>query len=101
MKEGTELHPIRHWNKWAVIGYLVIILLTNFLINLTLLKAKSQPMVKNVKLLKKYLMKLTITIVYPENSFKFHVLSNISKEIRSILGNYIDKYQDKSLRIRW
>jgi transposase len=101
MKEGTELHPIRHWSKWAVIGYLVIILLTNFLINLTLLKAKSQPMIKNVKLLKKYLMKLTVTIVYPENSFKFHVVSNISKEIRSILGNYIDKYQDKSLKIRW
>jgi transposase len=37
MKEGTELHPIRHWTKWAVKGYLVIIFLTNFLVNLTLL----------------------------------------------------------------
>ncbi len=53
MKEGTELHPIRHWTKWAVIGYFVIIFLTNFLVNLTLLKAKGQAMVKNVKLLKK------------------------------------------------
>ena len=101
MKEGTELHPIRHWSKWAVIGYLVIIFLTNFLINLTLLKATCQPMVKNVKLLKKYLMKLTLTIVYPQNGFKFHIISNISEEIRSILGDYIDKYQDKSLRTRW
>ena len=36
MKEGTELRPIRHWSKWAIIGYLVIVFLTNCLINLTL-----------------------------------------------------------------
>jgi transposase len=101
MKEGTELHPIRHWNDWAVIGYLLIVFLTNFLINLTLLKSEGQALVKNVKLLKKYLMKLTVTIVYPPNGFRFHVISNISEEIRSILGNYIYKYRDKSLILRW
>ncbi len=101
MKEGTELHPIRHWTKWAVIGYLVIIFLTNFLVNLTLLKAKSQAMVKNVKLLKKYLMKLTLTVVYPQNGFRFSIVSNVSDEIRSLLGDYIDKYRDKSLDLRW
>ena len=101
MKEGTELHPVRHWSKWSVIGYLVIIFLTNFLINLTLLQSKGQALVKNVKLLKKYLMKLTVTIVYPPNGFRFHVLSNISDEIRSILSNYVDKYRDKSLNNRW
>ena len=101
MKEGTELHPIRHWSKWAVIGYLVIIFLTNFLINLTLLKAKGQAMVKNVKILKKYLMKLTLTIVYPPNGFRFSIISNVSDEIRSLLGDYIDKYRDKSLDLRW
>ena len=58
-------------------------------------------MVRNVKLLKKYLMNLTVTIVYPPNGFRFHVISNISDEIRSILGNYIDKYKDKSLGLRW
>jgi transposase len=101
MKEGTELHPIRHWNDWAVIGYLLVIFLTNFLINLTLLQSKGQALVKNVKLLKKYLMRLTVTIVYPPNGFRFHVISNISEEIRSILGNYIDKYRDNSLSNRW
>jgi len=101
MKEGTELHPIRHWTKWAVIGYLVIIFLTNFLINLTLLKAKGQALVKNVKLLKKYLMKLSLTVVYPPNGFKFSVISNISDEIRSLLGDYTDRYRDKSLALRW
>ena len=101
MKEGTELHPVRHWSKWSVIGYLLIIFLTNFLINLTLLKANGQALVKNVKLLKKYLMKLTVTVVYPPNGFRFHVISNISEEIQSILGNYIDKYRDRTLELRW
>jgi transposase len=101
MKEGTELHPIRHWSKWSVIGYLMVIFLTNFLIYLTLLKSEGQALVKNVKLLKKYLDKLTVTIVYPPKGFKFHLLSNISEEIRSILGDYIQKYRDKSLDLRW
>ena len=100
MKEGTELRPIRHWSKWAVIGYLVIVFLTNCLINLTLFLSKN-PLVKNVKLLKKYLNNLTLTVVYPKNRFRFTVLANVSEEIRSILGDWIDKYKDKSLELRW
>lgn len=100
MKEGTELRPIRHWSKWAIIGYLVTVFLTNCLINLTLFLA-NKPVVKNVKLLKKYLNNLTLTIVYPKNRFRFSVLSNISEEIESILGDWIDKYRDKSLELRW
>lgn len=101
MKEGTELRPMHHWSKWAVIGYVVLVFLTNFLVNLTLLKAKGQPMVRNVKLLKKYLTSLTVTVVYPPNGFRFHILSNISPEILSIFGNFIDRYRDKSLPLRW
>jgi len=100
MKEGTEMRPIRHWSDWAVIGYVIIIFLTNFLVNLTLNKAK-KPLLKNLKLLKKYLMNLTLTVVYPPKGFRFHIVSNISEEIRSIFGNYVDKYQDKSLKMRW
>ena len=100
IKEGTELHPIRHWNKWMVVGYILLVFLTNFFISLSLYLAKN-PLVKNVKLLKKYLMKLTVTVVYPETGFRFHVISNITDEIRSILGDYIDKYRDKSLNLRW
>lgn len=100
MKEGTELRPIRHWSKWAIIGYLVIIFLTNCLINLTLLLAK-KPVVKNVKLLKKFLNNLTLTVVYPQNRFRFTVLANESEEIRSVLGDWLDKYRDNSLELRW
>ena len=100
MKEGTELRPIRHWSKLAVIGYLVIVFLTNCLIKLTHFLSKNS-VVKNLKLLKKYLNNLTVTIVYDKSLFKFSILSNISPEIRAILGNFIGRYEDKSLKLRW
>ena len=100
MKEGTELRPIRHWSTAAIIGYLFIVFLTNCLINLTHFLAKL-PVIKNVKLLKKYLNNLTLTVVYPKNRFRFSVLSNISEEIKAILGDFVNKYEDKSLDLRW
>lgn len=100
MKEGTELRPIRHWSTNAIVGYLFIVFLTNCLFNLTHFLAKL-PVVKNLKLLKKFLNNLTLTVVYPQNRFRFTVLSNISEEILAILGDFIHKYEDKSLELRW
>jgi len=100
MKEGTELRPMRHWSTNAITGYLFIVFLTNCLINLTHFLAKL-PVVKNLKLLKKYLNNLTLTVVYPKNRFRFSVLSNISEEINAILGDFVYKYDDKSLDLRW
>ena len=100
MKEGTELRPMRHWSTNAIVGYLFIVFLTNCIINLTHFLAKL-PVIKNVKLLKKYLNNLTLTIIYPPNRFKFSVLSNISEEIKAILGDFVYKYDDKSLDLRW
>jgi len=100
MKEGTELRPIRHWSKSAIRGALLVVFLANAITNLTLILAKN-PLVKNVKLLKKYLNNLTLTVVYPPKAFKFSILSNISEEIMSILGDFILRYEDKSLKLRW
>lgn len=100
MKEGTELRPMRHWSTNAIMGYLFIVFLTNCIINLTHFLAKL-PVVKNLKLLKKYLNNLTLTVVYPKNRFRFAVLSNISEEIKAILGDFVYKYEDKSLDLRW
>jgi len=100
MKEGTELRPIRHWSTTAIVGYLFIVFLTNCLINLTHFIAKL-PVVKNLKLLKKFLNNLTLTVVYPKNRFRFQVLANVSPEIKDILGDFIYKYEDKSLDLRW
>jgi transposase len=100
IKEGTELRPIRHFSPKAILGYILLVFLTNFIINLTLLEAKN-PVVKNVKLLKNYLTNLTVTIVYPPNGFRFHILANVSPEIQSIFGDYVDRYRDKSLKLRW
>lgn len=100
IKEGTELRPMRHWSKDAIIGYILVIFLTNFLINLTLLRAKTT-VVKNTKLLKKYLRKLTLVIIYPPIGFKFQVLANICPEIDAILGDFIKKYREKEVPNRW
>lgn len=103
LKEGLELRPIRHWNKWSVIGIFFICFLANFLINLTLLlrKKSNTSVVKNVKLLKKSLINLTLTGVYPENGFRFFILSNVSPQILNIFGDFVRNYEDKSLNLRW
>ncbi len=100
MKEGTELRPMRHWSKFAVLGYLFIVFLTNCITSLTLFLAKN-PLVKNVKLLKKYLNNLTLTIIYPKKAFQLRLLSNISPETEAIFGNFINKYGQKSIDLRW
>ena len=93
IKEGTELRPIRHWSRNAVIGYILIVFLTNCMVKLSDFLNKNT-VGKNLKLLKKSLNNLTVTVVYPENSNKFEVLSNVSEEIRAIFGNFIEKYAD-------
>lgn len=94
MKEGTELRPMRHWTREAIIGYLIIVFLTNCLINLTQI-SNENAVVKNVKLLKKFLNNLTVTFIYPENGFRYSVLSNISDEVRAILGDSIKNFREK------
>jgi transposase len=96
IKEGTDLRPIRHWSKNAIIGYVLVVFLTNCLIQLTHFLSKNS-VVKNVKLLKKYLMNLTVTVIYYPNRPKVRVFSNISEEIVSVLGNFVEKYRKRTL----
>lgn len=100
MKEGTELRPVRHWNKFTILGYMFIVFLTNAILSLTQFLTE-KPLVKNVKLLKKYLSNLTLTIVYPEKALQLRLLSNISPEIEQILGKNIYKYGITSPDLRW
>lgn len=85
MKEGTELRPINHITKEAIIGYLIVVFIANCIIQLSHFLSNSN-VDKNLKLLKKTLNCLTVTYVYDKNVFGFSVLSNISQEIREILG---------------
>ena len=96
MKEGGNLGPIRHWTTNAIIGTLFICFLVSAIINLTLKLCKN-PLVKNFWLLKKYLKNLTLTIVYPGNMRRILVLSNISPEIASIIGEFLRKYNRNAL----
>ena len=100
LKEGTELRPMRHWSKNAVLGYLFVVFLTNCLTSLARVLT-SFPLVKNVKLLKKYLMNLTVTFVYPRKAFRIAVLSNNSPETHAIFGDFLRKYGSFDLRLRW
>ncbi len=100
LKDGLELRPIRHWSSLAVKGYLLLTFLTNFLVNLTLYLAE-KPVIRDIRLLRKFLNNLTLTVAYPPNAFKFTILSNISCEVISIFGDFIKKYEDNSLKLRW
>lgn len=94
MKEGSELRPMRHWSRLAIIGYLVIVFLTNCLISLTHYLSKNS-VIKNLKLLKKYLNNLTVTFIYPKSGLRYEVLSNIMPETVSILGCSIRTFREK------
>ena len=100
LKEGIELGPIRHWTTDAIIGIVFLSFLAKSIESLTLLSAKVS-IDKNVKLLKKSLINLTLTIVKPENAFRFTLVSNISPQIREIFGDFLDKYGTKDLNLRW
>lgn len=96
MKEGTDLRPIRHFSDDAIVGYILIVFLTSCLIQLTHLLNKDS-VVKNGKLLKKYINNLTVTIIYYPNRPKIKVISNYSEDIRSILGDLVEKYRKNQL----
>jgi transposase len=100
LKEGVELRPIRHWSRWAIIGAVFLSFLANAIIHLTVRKKKNGPG-KNVKLLKKFLINLTLTVIYPKNAFRVTVVSNISPPILDILGDFVHRYGDKNLDLRW
>ncbi|MBU3912595.1 MAG: transposase [Nanoarchaeota archaeon] len=94
MKEGTELRPINHITKEAIIGYLLIVFIANCIIQLSHFLSKSN-VDKNLKLLKKNLNCLTVTFIYDKSAFRFSVLSNISQEIREILGDSLKEFREK------
>jgi len=98
LKEGAEMRPIRHWSDDAVIGYVLLVFLTNALVNLTQYLAKS-PVVKNLKVLKKYLNNLTVSVIYPKGWFKMEVITNFSAELVALFGDFLKKYGQIELQI--
>lgn len=94
MKEGTELRPINHISKEAIIGYMVVVFLANLIVQLSHLSNNGN-VDKNLKLLKKSLNRLTLTMIYDKSVFKFSVLSNISDEIRALLGDSLKGFGEK------
>ncbi len=100
LKEGAEMRPIRHWSKYAVIGYVLIVFLTKVLVSLTQLFCEN-PVVKNLKVLKKYLTNLTLTIVYPSFGYPIKIISNFSQELHPILGDFVKRYGNLEVPNLW
>ena len=100
LKEGNELRPLRHYRKWEILGAVFVCFLATAIINLTLRMSKISPD-KNVKLLKKDLINLSLTVIYPKNRFRLKVVSNISPLINAIFGGFVYRYGDKNLGLRW
>lgn len=94
MKEGTELRPISHISKEAIIGYMIIVFLANLIVQLSHLSNNGN-VDKNLKSLKKTINCLTLTTIYDKGLFKFSVLSNISEEIKAILGDSLNSFGEK------
>ena len=88
------------WSKQAVIGYLLIVFLKKVLVSLTQFFCE-KPAVKNLKVLKKYLMNLTLTIVYHSFRYRIRIISNFSPELRPILGDFVRKYGNLEAPNRW
>jgi len=42
-----------------------------------------------------------VNVVYPPNGSRFHILSNVTPKILAIFGDFIRRYEDKSLNLRW
>jgi len=91
LKEGAEMRPVRHWSDNAVIGFVLIVFLTKVLVSLTEFSCKN-PIVKNLKVLKKYLINLTLTIVYPEFGYGIRIISNYLPELQPFFGDFIKKF---------
>ena len=101
LKDGLEIRPIRHWNKSSVLGIIFICFLANTLINLTqnLIDKQASGKTPNVKLLKKSLINLTVTIIKVKDRLKTQVVSNITPKITEVFGELPHKYEDKTLKI--
>jgi transposase len=91
LKEGAEIRPIRHWSDNAVIGFVLIVFLTKVLVSLTEVLCKNL-IVKNLKVLKKYLNNLTLTIIYPRFGFGIRIISNFLPELQPFFGDFIKRY---------
>ena len=100
LKEGAEIRPVRHWSDKAVIGFVLIVFLTKVLVSLTDFLCKN-PAVKNLKVLKKYLNNLSLTIVYPEFGFDIRIISNYLPELQPFFGDFIKKYGPLEAPNRW
>lgn len=96
LKEGAEIRPFRHWSVNTVKGVVLLVFLTNALVRLTQF-LNGFCVVKNLKLLKKYLCDLTLCVFYGKTGRKTVVVCNFSSDLRAFFGDFLKKYVGSSL----
>ena len=96
LKEGAELRPFGHWSEDAVKGAVLLAFLASALARLTLLFTQDS-LVRNLKLLKKYLVHLTLSVVHLKNGRKMTFVSNFFEEMMLLFGSFLRKYVKTSL----
>ncbi len=53
-----------------------------------------------MKVLKKYLNNLTVSVIYPKGWSKMEIIANYSAEMRALFGDFLKKYGQIDLQIR-
>ena len=96
LKEGAELRPFRQWSANAVKGVVLLVFLTNALVRLTQF-LNGFCVVKNLKLLKKYLCDLTLSVIYRKSGGKSVFVCNFSDDLKAFFGGFLQKYVKSTL----
>ncbi len=96
LKEGAELRPFRHWSANAVKGVVLLVFLTNALVRLTQF-LNNFSLARNLKLLKKYLCDLTLSVIYRKNSGKSMFVCNFSEDLKAFFSGFLQKYVRSTL----
>lgn len=96
LKEGAELRPFRQWTANAVKGVVLLVFLTNALVRLTQF-LNGFCVVKNLKLLKKYLCDLTLSVIYGKSGGKSVFICNFSEDLKAFFRGFLQKYVKTTL----
>lgn len=103
LKSGLNVRPVRHTSNNAIIGHVLITFLTNVMLTLTQINCSKDLKIKqrDVKLLTKIINSLTLVVIYEKVSLAVSFLVNKNRQILEIFGDFLEKYEDKTIPFRW
>jgi hypothetical protein len=70
-----------------IIGAIVIAFLAEAMMNMAQFSCQNH-LVKNVKLLKRFMANMRLAVIYSDGRFKFQVVGNVSEPILALFGDF-------------